>query len=371
MSDAEMATYDLDPKQEFGVMPTETRRGRIESLAGGILSGTIMSRTPAETTRVVVAVNGRVIGPVPIAWPQTTDQCDIDDAISGSWLFDARRLPPDLLLDDRLAFEIRRQRDPKTRLDVREIETSQLLPIATLPRGQGALEGYIDAVDGGTIRGWVWDRTNWRRRIEVQFFVDGIFRGIFEANAPRPDLKATGRGDGLYGFTIPARGCFAKTAGTKPQVHIVALEPECWRVPFAPHTIASRRRLLALPRLRDLPTTTRDLVAILASAEPFPKKAYVIDRLTRKMPDAFTADYILLAIEFLRVEMVKTVSPPSMRWEDYITSWWRQRVIRGQIRRLAALADATRTAQKLLRGESFVRPMVSPPTTSRDTDARP
>ncbi len=212
-------------------------------------------------------------------------------------------------------------------------------------RRRQPLEGYIDGYEGGVVRGWVWDPTNSDRRIEVRLFVDDRVCADAEASQPRPDLRASGRGDGRYGFSIAAGDRFKEGAFKASRLRVVSTEPERWTIPFAAH---ARRRRLRLPRPIKLPATPRELVAILTAAEPFPKKVYVIDRLTRTMPNAFSADYVLLAIEFLRVEMIRGMGASPATWHEWFVSWCRQRIIRGQIRRLGALADAAATAQRLV-----------------------
>ena len=324
---------------------------QIDNIADGVVSG-----TSSALDQIFLIVNGRAIGAVLVVRPALASETS--DVKPGSWRFDARQLPPPLLLDDTLTFDIQAGRSSALVFDTREIETSSLFSAAGRPQRRGALEGYIDGIDGDVIRGWVWDPTNVTRRIRVLLFVGGVFRGLFEASRMRPDLEATGRGDGHYGFAIPSREVLAKAGVPRPHIRIVACEPEFWDVPFAPHTQAPSRRWPRLPRAPSLPrwhqgpASPHALVAILTGTESFPKKIYAIDQVTQRMPDAFTADYVCLALEFLRIEMVKEAGAPAAGWHKRIIGWSRQRIVRRQIRRLAALAEAIAATQTLLRAQN-------------------
>ncbi|GAB3338004.1 hypothetical protein GCM10027299_49700 [Larkinella ripae] len=70
----------------------------------------------------------------------------------------------------------------------------------------GNFEGYLDKVECGTMRGWVWDRDRPNTPVVLEFYADGQRIGTTEADSYRADLKSAGKGDGnhAYSFTTPA-----------------------------------------------------------------------------------------------------------------------------------------------------------------------
>lgn len=70
----------------------------------------------------------------------------------------------------------------------------------------GNFEGYLDKVECGTIRGWVWDRNRPNSPITVEFFADGRSMGTVDADIFRTDLLSAGKGNGshAYSFTTPS-----------------------------------------------------------------------------------------------------------------------------------------------------------------------
>ncbi|WP_185731349.1 NHL domain-containing protein [Larkinella rosea] len=71
----------------------------------------------------------------------------------------------------------------------------------------GDFEGYLDKLDCGGIRGWVWDRKKPNAPLTVEFYLDGsaMVLGSTVANIYRVDLKDAGKGNGThaYNFTPP------------------------------------------------------------------------------------------------------------------------------------------------------------------------
>ncbi|MFC5410162.1 putative Ig domain-containing protein [Larkinella bovis] len=69
----------------------------------------------------------------------------------------------------------------------------------------GNFEGYLDKVECGTIRGWVWDRNKPNAAMTVEFYANGVAVGTTEANIYRQDLKDANKGNGAhaYSFTTP------------------------------------------------------------------------------------------------------------------------------------------------------------------------
>jgi hypothetical protein len=69
----------------------------------------------------------------------------------------------------------------------------------------GDFEGYLDKVECGTMRGWVWDRSKVNAPMTLEFYANGVSIGTTEANIFRQDLKDAGKGNGAhaYSFTTP------------------------------------------------------------------------------------------------------------------------------------------------------------------------
>jgi hypothetical protein len=70
----------------------------------------------------------------------------------------------------------------------------------------GSFEGYLDKVECGTIRGWVWDRHQPNAPVTVEFYTGSTVWGSTAANIYRVDLKNAGKGNGnhAYSFEVPA-----------------------------------------------------------------------------------------------------------------------------------------------------------------------
>ncbi|WP_171062939.1 putative Ig domain-containing protein [Larkinella sp. C7] len=70
----------------------------------------------------------------------------------------------------------------------------------------GNFEGYLDKVECGTIRGWVWDRNKPNAPVTVEFYSGDRVWGSTVANIYRVDLKNAGKGNGVhaYSFEVPA-----------------------------------------------------------------------------------------------------------------------------------------------------------------------
>ncbi|RRB06404.1 FG-GAP-like repeat-containing protein [Larkinella rosea] len=71
----------------------------------------------------------------------------------------------------------------------------------------GDFEGYLDKLDCGGIRGWIWDRKKPNTPLTVEFYLDGsgTVLGSAVANIYRQDLKDANKGNGAhaYNFTPP------------------------------------------------------------------------------------------------------------------------------------------------------------------------
>ncbi|GAB3930976.1 putative Ig domain-containing protein [Larkinella terrae] len=80
------------------------------------------------------------------------------------------------------------------------------------PAVTGNFEGFLDKLDCGGIRGWVWDRDKPNTAFTVEFYLETgspvttTILGRTAANIYRSDLKDAGKGNGIhaYNFTPPA-----------------------------------------------------------------------------------------------------------------------------------------------------------------------
>jgi hypothetical protein len=79
----------------------------------------------------------------------------------------------------------------------------------------GNFEGFLDKVECGTIRGWVWDRNQPNSPVTVEFYTGSTVWGSAVADIYRIDLKNAGKGNGshAYRFEVPA-----SLIGTGPHV---------------------------------------------------------------------------------------------------------------------------------------------------------
>ncbi len=66
------------------------------------------------------------------------------------------------------------------------------------------IEGTLDAVVGGTLRGWAWDASRPDDAVVVEVFDDArhTVLGSVTAAMPRSDLRAAGKGNGRHGFSL-------------------------------------------------------------------------------------------------------------------------------------------------------------------------
>jgi hypothetical protein len=66
-----------------------------------------------------------------------------------------------------------------------------------------SFRGSLDHADAQSVRGWVMDRSEPGRRVEVQLYLDGRLAASAEASEPRPDVAASGLAPGEgYGFVF-------------------------------------------------------------------------------------------------------------------------------------------------------------------------
>ncbi|GAB3916679.1 putative Ig domain-containing protein [Larkinella terrae] len=91
------------------------------------------------------------------------------------------------------------------------------------PLSDSQFEGYLDKVECGTIRGWVWDATKPNTPVTIEFYTGNTVWGTTSANIYRPDLKDAKKGNGehAYSFPVPdalkdgqSRLMYARVAGS-------------------------------------------------------------------------------------------------------------------------------------------------------------
>lgn len=68
------------------------------------------------------------------------------------------------------------------------------------------IQGRIDAVSGGRIYGWAWDRRNRDARLEIEVRLGDRSLGTTVADRERPDLAPNGIGDGRHAFELDLGG---------------------------------------------------------------------------------------------------------------------------------------------------------------------
>lgn len=76
--------------------------------------------------------------------------------------------------------------------------TRDLMPSRKAPE----IIGYLDGLDRGVLRGWVFDLSRPTRRLSVDVVAGGVFLGQTTVGFHRPDLESGGLGDGRYQFVI-------------------------------------------------------------------------------------------------------------------------------------------------------------------------
>ena len=74
--------------------------------------------------------------------------------------------------------------------------------LQTLAPQPADIEGRIDAITGGRLYGWAWDRVRPSDHMEVEIRAGDRLIATAFANQPRDDLKANGVGDGCHAFEL-------------------------------------------------------------------------------------------------------------------------------------------------------------------------
>ncbi|MFD1143454.1 beta-propeller fold lactonase family protein [Larkinella insperata] len=86
--------------------------------------------------------------------------------------------------------------------------------------GQPNYEGFLDKVECGSIRGWVWDSKRPNTPLTVEILADGKVIGTASANIFRQDIKDAGKGNGehVYSFSTPEQYKDGKTYSISARV---------------------------------------------------------------------------------------------------------------------------------------------------------
>jgi hypothetical protein len=85
----------------------------------------------------------------------------------------------------------------------------------------GSFEGFLDKLDCGGIRGWVWDRNKPNTPLTVEFYLEGsgTVLGSVVANIYRQDLKDAGKGNGSHAYNFSPPGSL--TNGTLVRARVL------------------------------------------------------------------------------------------------------------------------------------------------------
>ncbi|MGA0555774.1 putative Ig domain-containing protein [Larkinella sp. VNQ87] len=98
----------------------------------------------------------------------------------------------------------------------------------------GNFEGFLDKVECGSIRGWVWDRNKPNAPLTVEFSADGKVIGTAEANIFRSDLLNAGKGNGVHAYLFPTP---ASLKDNKPHVISAKVLNSTYILKQAPKTL--------------------------------------------------------------------------------------------------------------------------------------
>jgi len=341
--------------------PTETAAAKqrapaeaqVEKIEQGVIQGWVGANWPCYW----VFVNDQ-----PIAKVDLTDAAPAEGDVRRV-AFDAHALPPVHLLSEELRFDFRpaasadtaggamttARRAFKTPCIASTSFTDKLLK---RPR---RVEGCIDEYASGRLRGWIWDSARPFKSLDVDVFIDDCFAGRYPADVFRADLLQLGKGAGLAGFEIDISEFLAAPKRSEKRVLVLSSDPPGWSAPIGAHAdvAAGRRPKWFKPPIR----TSKEFVAALVHTQAYPKKVFDVHSLTsQKMPDPFSADYTLLAIEFLRREVVEAGERLHEDPDNWRRNMMRLRLLEFQLARLTRMGAAICAGQGLL-----VTPPIAPP----------
>ena len=73
-------------------------------------------------------------------------------------------------------------------------------PLSVFVKAQGTGTGYLDLVNSNTIYGWAYDSSGPNNQLNVQIYINGVYKTTVLANQYRPDVSAAGLGNGYNGY---------------------------------------------------------------------------------------------------------------------------------------------------------------------------
>lgn len=326
---------------------------KLEKVEQGVVHGWLATKYAAAR----LFVNGRAAALIDD--DRLLPATETDDGRFRRFALDMRSLAPDLLLDDYLCFELRPMGGSPGNVERLEFPTTAFLKPAIAKHKPATLEGCIDEYETGRLRGWVWDSSNPLRPVSILVFLEDRFIGRYVADFYRRDLAELGKGDGRAGFDVDI-SAFYTTSDSSGRLKVYSENPEGWAIPPGQHLrpgigkkIARFFRGKQQAALAWLPNSTEEFVSHLARAQPYPKKVFDVASIANeKMPDPFSAEYTLLAIEFLRREAVALAEAMPKDEES-----WRQHdaqlhAIESQLTHLSKLGEAIAASQKLMNAAS-------------------
>lgn len=88
------------------------------------------------------------------------------------------------------------------------------------PVKSSEIQGRIDAVEGGRVYGWAWDRKAPEARLEVQVWLGERHLGTVVADKDRSDLRGNGIGDGQHAFELALDSAVADASKGDPKGEI-------------------------------------------------------------------------------------------------------------------------------------------------------
>ncbi|RCR70861.1 right-handed parallel beta-helix repeat-containing protein [Larkinella punicea] len=167
--------------------------------------------------------------------------------------------------------------------------TIQVNPVPSPPvTVTGNFEGYLDKVECGSIRGWVWDRNKPNDPLMLEFFANGTSIGTTRADLYRADLAAAGKGNGSHGYS------FTTPASIKTGVSYLIsakVQNSTFTLSWSPKTLicAPNARLIASEAIElddsDFKVTPnpidREFEVSFYTAQPMDSEVSVVDQLGR------------------------------------------------------------------------------------------
>lgn len=321
--------------------------GRIDAVADATVSGWIDA-----TALPSVWIDGECVGRLKPA--HLAEAVPSPSGERRRFAFPAHDLGIASLLGETLQIELRDGDDADRVIARRTCPVSGFFALPPSEKApDGAFSGCIDEYSRSRLRGWVRNAARPDEPIAIWVFLGRRYIGQYLARDFRPDLASVGMGDGRAGFDIDISR-FTAVSGLRRRLVVVA-GASGWRIPLGPHACPSRLdRLTAALRRRagkiDLPLSVEAFARRMFETPRYPKKVFDIASVPgQKMPDPHSAEYTLLAIEFLRREAADLAEA---RQTENLGFWERRRRVRAlgqQMRNLVELGQMVAASQAILR----------------------